>query len=412
MEDLNKQQFIVLVILVSFVSSLFTGIVTVSLMNQAPKTITQTIQKVIERSASLENFQQPLQKEEAQELEIGALSRDVLIGDIVNRVSPAAVSVIATKDIPIIERYFVNPFPDDFFGKIFPELQVPQYRQNGTEKRQVSSGTGFFISDDGFLVTNKHVVADKDAEYSIVTLEGKTMSAKVIARDPLHDMAVLKIDPPAGGKFSFIPLGNSDSVKIGQTAIAIGNALGEFQNTVSIGVISGLKRNVTASGSGGGVEELTDVIQTDAAINPGNSGGPLLNLKGEAIGLNTAIAQGAQNIGFALPINQITKSIENVKKHGRIIYPFFGVRYAMVENGAQLQDGSNGEPAVIDTSPAHKAGLKEKDIILEFGGKKVASDTPLAKLIQERQVGETIDIKILRDTTEMTLQAILEERKE
>src|SRR3989344_5017213 len=243
MEDVNKQQFIVLVILVSFVSSLFTGIVTVSLMNQAPKTITQTIQKVIERSASLENFQQPLQKEEAQELEIGALSRDVLIGDIVNRVSPAAVSVIATKDIPVIERYFINPFPDDFFGKIFPELQVPQYRQNGTEKRQVSSGTGFFVSEDGFLVTNKHVVADKDAEYSIVTLEGKTMPAKVIARDPLHDMAVLKIDPPAGGKFSFIPLGNSDSVKIGQTAIAIGNALGEFQNTVSIGVISGLKRN-------------------------------------------------------------------------------------------------------------------------------------------------------------------------
>ena len=207
-------------------------------------------------------------------------------------------------------------------------------------------------------------------------------------------------------------MGNSDSVKIGQTAIAIGNALGEFQNTVSIGVISGLKRNVIASSGGAGVEELTDVIQTDAAINPGNSGGPLLNFKGEAIGLNTAVAQGAQNIGFALPTNQITKGIDDIKIHGRIIYPFLGVRYAMVENGAELQKGPNGEPAVVDGSPAYKAGLKEKDIILEFSGKKVTGGTPLAKLIQERKAGEAINIKILRDGAEVILQATLEERKE
>lgn len=409
MEDLNKQQFIVLVILVSFISSLVTGIVTVSLMNQAPSQITQTIQKVIERSASLENPQEPLKKEETKELEVGALSRDVLIGDIVNRISPAVVSVVATKDIPVIEQYYINPFSDGVFGKIFPELQIPQYRQNGTEKRQVSSGTGFFVSDDGFLVTNKHVVADRQAEYSIITNDNKTFSVKVLAYDPIHDMAVLKVE---GKDFSHISFGNSDSVKIGHTAIAIGNALGEFQNTVSIGVISGLKRNVTASGGGAGVEELTDVIQTDAAINPGNSGGPLLNLKGEAIGLNTAMAQGAQNIGFALPINQIKKGVEDVKKQGRIIYPFLGVRYAMTVKGAELQNGPNGEPAVVDGSSAYKAGLKEKDIIAEFGGKKVANDTPLAKLIQERQVGEAINIKILRDGAEVILQATLEERKE
>lgn len=409
MEDLTKQQFIILVILVSFVSSLFTGIVTISLMNQAPGQITQTIQKVVERSASLENSQKPLQKKEAQELELGALSRDVLIGDIVNRVSPAVVSIIATKDIPIIEQYFVNPFSDDLFGKVFPELQIPQYRQNGTEKKQVSSGTGFFVSEDGFLITNKHVVADREAEYSVVTNEGKTMTAKVVARDPMHDMAVLKIE---GKNFQHISLGNSDSIKVGQTAIAIGNALGEFQNTVSIGVISGLKRNITASGGGSGVEELTDVIQTDAAINPGNSGGPLLNLKGEAVGLNTAIAQGAQNIGFALPINQIKKGIEDAKKYGRIIYPYLGVRYTMVDNGAQIQKGPNGEPAVVDGSPAYKTGLKEKDIILEFGGKKVTGDTPLAKIIQDQQIGKAINIKILRDGAEVILETTLEERKE
>src|SRR3989344_4716833 len=327
MEDLTKQQLVTLVFFVSFVTALFTGIVTVSLVQQAPVRITQTIQKVIERSASVEPNIPPLAKEETKELEIGALSRDVLIGDIVNRISPAVVSVIATKDIPVIEQYFVNPFPkDDLFGNLFPDIKIPQYRENGTEKRQVSSGTGFFATSDGFLITNKHVVADKAAEYSIVTNEGKTMSTKVVARDPLHDVAILKVDPDAsvgagGNNFPFVSLGDSDSVKIGHTAIAIGNTLGEFQNTVSIGIISGLKRNITVSG-GGIAEELTDLIQTDAAINPGNSGGPLLSLKGEAVGLNTAVAQGAENVGFALPINQIKKGLSDAQKFGKIIYPF------------------------------------------------------------------------------------------
>ncbi|MEK7559744.1 MAG: trypsin-like peptidase domain-containing protein [Patescibacteria group bacterium] len=411
MEDLNKQQLIMLVFLVSFVTALFTGIVTVSLVQQAPQGITQTIQKVIERSASIENQPPaPLQKEETKELELGALSRDFLIGDIVNRISPAVVSVIATKDIPIIEQYFINPFSEDeLFGNLFPDIKIPQFRENGTQKRQVSSGTGFFASSDGFLITNKHVVADKLAEYSVITNDGKTLSAKVIARDLLHDVAILRID---GNNFSFIPLGDSDGVRIGHTAIAIGNALGEFQNTVSIGVISGLKRNITASGGGGGVEELTDLIQTDAAINPGNSGGPLLNLKGEVIGLNTAVASGAENIGFALPVNQIKKGLGDARKFGKIIYPFFGVRYTMVENGAQLVRGSGGESAVVEGSPAYKTGLKEGDIIIKFGDKKVTKETPLAKLIQESQIGHPINITILRDGAEITLETTLVERKE
>lgn len=414
MEDLTKQQLIILVFLVSFVTALFTGIVTVSLVQQAPAGITQTIQKVIERSANVENSVLPLRKEETKELEIGALSRDVLIGDIVSRISPAVVSVIASKDIPVIERYFVNPFPeDDFFGNLFPDIKIPQFRENGTEKRQVSFGTGFFASADGFLITNKHVVADKSAEYSIITDEGKTLPAKVVARDPLHDVAVLKIDLPAGGNnFSFVLLGDSMSVQIGHTAIAIGNALGEFQNTVSIGVISGLKRNIIASGGGGGVEELTDLIQTDAAINPGNSGGPLLNLKGEAIGLNTAVASGAENIGFALPINQIKKGLSDAKTMGKIVYPFLGVRYEIIDKGAKITKGPNGEPGIVDASPAYKAGLKEGDIIIKFGDKKVTKDFPLAKLIQERRVGDAINMTILRDGAEVMLQATLEERKE
>lgn len=410
MEELTKQQLIMLVFLVSFVTALFTGIVTVSLVQQAPGTITQTIQKVIERSASIEPHAPPLEKEEAKELEVGALSRDVLIGDIVNRVSPAVVSVIASKDIPIIERYYVNPFSeDDFFGNWFPDIKIPQFREKGTERQQISSGSGFFVSEDGFLITNKHVVSDKSAEYSIVTNDEKTISVKVIARDPLHDVAVLKAN---GKSFSFISLGDSDSVKIGHTAIAIGNALGEFQNTVSIGVISGLKRNITAFGGGGGVENLTDLIQTDAAINPGNSGGPLLNLKGEAVGLNTAVAQGAENIGFALPINQIKKGLNDARKIGKIIYPFLGVRYSITDKGAFIAKDLNGEPGVVDGSPAYKAGLKEGDTILKFGDKKVTKDFPLAKLIQEKQVGDAINMTILRDGVEVILQATLVERKE
>lgn len=410
MEELNKQQLIMLVFLVSFVTALFTGIVTVSLVNQAPAGITQTIQKVIERSASIESSAPPLKKEETKELELGALSRDVLVEDIVKRISPAVVSVIATKDIPVIEKYYENPFPgEDFFDSLFPDLKIPQFRENGTEKRQVSSGTGFFATSDGFLITNKHVVLDKSAEYSIITNDGKTLGAKVVAKDPLHDVAVLKVE---GKNFPFIVLGDSNGVSIGHTAIAIGNALGEFQNTVSIGIISGLKRNITASGGGNGIEELSDLIQTDAAINPGNSGGPLLNLKGEAVGLNTAVASGAENIGFALPINQVKKGLSDAQKLGKIVYPFLGVRYEITDKGAKIVKGNSGEPAVVDGSPAYKAGLKEGDVILKFGDKKITKETPLAKLIQERQIGDIINITILRYGAEVMLQATLEERKE
>ncbi len=409
MEDMTKQQLIMLVLFVSFVTALVTGIVTVSLVNQAPGQITQTIQKVVERAASIENPQQTLKKEETRELEFGAISRDILIEDIVRRTYPAVVSIIAIKEVPVLEQTYLSPFSnDDFLNQFFPNLKVPQLKENGTQKKQISSGTGFFVSKDGFLITNKHVVEDKIAEYSILMNDGATSSAKVLSRDPLHDVAILQIE---GNNFSFISLGDSNTVQIGHTAIAIGNALGEFQNTVSIGVISGLKRNITATG-GVIAEELTDVIQTDAAINPGNSGGPLLNLKGEVVGLNSAIAQGAQNIGFAIPINQIKKTFEDVKKYGRVIYPYLGVRYEMVAGGAVLTKGPNGESAILEDSPAFKAGLKEGDKILKFGDKKIEKTTPLTKLIQEKNVGEKINITIFRSDSEFTVEVTLEERKD
>ncbi|MCX6812941.1 MAG: trypsin-like peptidase domain-containing protein [Candidatus Azambacteria bacterium] len=225
--------------------------------------------------------------------------------------SPAVVAITISKNVPIIEQCPYNPFSNlppefqQFFGQ---NLQFYQPCQKGTKLQEVGGGSGFIISADGLILTNKHVVQDTAAEYTVFTNDGKKYSAKVLARDPNIDIAVIKI---SASNLPTIKLGDSDSIQVGQTAIAIGNALGEFRNTVNVGVVSGLSRNITASGSGGLTETIHNVIQTDASINPGNSGGPLLNLRGEVMGINTAIAQNAQSIGFAIPINQVKEIISN-----------------------------------------------------------------------------------------------------
>jgi len=296
--------------------------------------------------------------------------------------------------------------------------QEPQ-EQEKTEKKEIGGGTGFIVSPDGLIVTNKHVIVDKEAEYTVLTNEGKKYSAEIIAEDPAQDIAILKIN---ADNLKSAKLGNSDSVKLGQTAIAIGNALGEFRNTVSVGVVSGLSRSITASGADF-VERLDNVIQTDAAINQGNSGGPLLNLKGEVIGMNTAIAQGAQNIGFAIPVNRIKRDIESVKASGEIKVPFLGVRYRLitpdfaesqdlpVEKGALIR-GSQEGPAIVPDSAADKAGLQAEDIITKINGREVSLDQTLGYLIQQLEIGDTVTITILRDGEEMNLTAELEERPE
>jgi len=217
--------------------------------------------------------------------------------------SPAVVAITVSKNVPIIEQCPFNPFPDlppefqQFFGH---NLQFYRPCQKGTKLQEVGGGSGFIISQNGLIITNKHVVQDEAAQYTVFTNDGNKYSAAVLARDPNIDIAVIKIDALG---LPTVKLGDSDSIQVGQTAIAIGNALGEFRNTVNVGVISGLSRDITASG-GGLTETIYNVIQTDASINRGNSGGPLLNLRGKVIGVNTAIAQDAQSIGFAIPINQ------------------------------------------------------------------------------------------------------------
>jgi serine protease Do len=327
-------------------------------------------------------------------------SQENAIISVVKNASPAVVTVVVTKNLPIY----------DFFG-----------RQTGTKKQELGEGSGFIISDDGMVVTNKHVIIDDTAEYTVFINTGKKYSAKVLAKDPVQDLAVIKIEEP-DKKLPTVQLGDSNSLQIGQTVVAIGNALGEFRNTVSAGVISGLGRRITASGSEGFVETLDNVIQTDAAINRGNSGGPLLNLKGEVIGINTAVVSDAQSIGFAIPVNKIKIAIEQVKEKGKITYPFIGVRYLMIDQGikeekklsvdygALLGAGSAGEPAVEPNSAADKAGLKEGDIILQFGGEKITIDNPLSEIILKYRPGDEVDIKILRKGEEEDIKIILGER--
>ncbi len=348
------------------------------------------------------------------------LRQDELVVSAVKRASPAVVSIVATKDVPVIERFFINPFPDDpFFRQFFgQEFNIPQFRQRGTEKQEVGAGTGFIVSADGLIVTNKHVVADTAADYTVFLSDGAKLPGRVLARDPVQDLAVVKVDR---GNLATLPLGDSDKIQIGQGAIAIGNALGEFRNTISVGVVSGLGRTIVAAGPEG-TGQVQELIQTDAAINPGNSGGPLLNLSGEVIGVNTAMARGAENIGFAIPINKAKRAIESVKASGRIIYPFLGIRYVMVtkeiaaekklavDYGALIA-GDGREPAIVKGSPADKAGLREGDVILEFNGERVEPPRTLAALIQKYRVGERIAMKVRRGNDTLALPATLEERK-
>ncbi len=346
----------------------------------------------------------------------------------VKKVGPAVVSIVISKIMPKIKQTpFFGPF--GFFGMPIPEGPEenlhPGEHLGGhglEEKVKVGGGSGFIVHPDGLVLTNKHVVFDPEAEYTVIASDEKEYAGKVISRDPINDVAVLKI---SARNLPSVRLGNSNKIELGQTVVAIGNALGLFTNTVSRGIISGLGRKISASlGQGGQTENLRNVIQTDVAINQGNSGGPLINLDGEVIGINTAIIFGAQNIGFALPINWAKADLEDIIKLGRIVRPFVGLRYVMlnkelkekynlpVDYGALvIKDHIPGTDAVVANSPADKAGIKENDIVLEINGAKLTEKHELADVIQTAEVGDEVEMTVMRKDKTMKVRTKLEERK-
>lgn len=339
---------------------------------------------------------------------------DRLAIEAVKKVAPAVVSIVISKYMPKMRPGMGSPFFNPFF---FGELE-----EGAKEKIKVGGGSGFVVHPDGLILTNKHVVFDTDADYVVVTQDLREFPARVVSRDPINDIAVLKIE--AKGLPTVI-MGNSSKLELGQTVIAIGNALGLFSNTVSKGIVSGLSRSIAASlGDKGQMEHLRGVIQTDVAINQGNSGGPLINLDGEVVGINTAIIYGAQNIGFSIPINWAKMDLEDIVKHGRIIKPFIGLQYVMLNRELQrkyslpvsagamvVRDHNPGSVAIVKNSPADKAGVKENDVIVELNGEKMTETSDLSEMLQKHRVGDEIILTVARGGDVLKLKAVLEERK-
>lgn len=340
---------------------------------------------------------------------------------VVKRANPAVVSIVISKDVPIVEQFLdespVNPF-DPFFGGPF-QFRVPNLREQGVERREIGGGSGFLVSPDGLIVTNRHVVSEENANYTVFTNDGNKHEAVVVARDPVNDIAIIKIQ---GENLPFLEFGSSDGLQVGQTAIAIGNALSEFSNTVSVGVISGLSRSVIAGDGLGQTEQLEEVIQTDAAINPGNSGGPLLDSSGRVVGVNVAVALGSENIGFALPGDLVKAVVQSVKETGKIVRPFLGVRYTMVtpaiqaanqlpvDYGALITGGDTpSELGVMPGSAADKAGLVVGDIILEIDGVRLEDDTTLASVVRNKKPGDRLRLKVLSKSVTKDIEVKLGE---
>ncbi len=339
--------------------------------------------------------------------------------DVVKRASPAVVSIIISKDLNKIPGYSssggVNLGPFGFFP--FSNSDNSSTTPN---IQQVGGGSGFIIRSDGLILTNKHVVEDTTATYTVLTNDGKKYDAQVLSRDPVNDVAIVKIEATG---LPTLTMGDSTDLQIGQRVIAIGNSLGEYQNTVTSGIISGIGRTITASGATGS-EQLEGVIQTDAAINPGNSGGPLLDIGGSVIGINTAMDSQGQLVGFAIPVNDLKRDVESFQKSGRIVKPFLGVRYVIINQAIKEQNqltidygaliiggGKISEPAVVVGSAADKAGLKEGDIILEINGQRVDQDHSLAGQLKNFNAGDVVKMKIDSRGTQKDITVTLGETK-
>jgi len=316
--------------------------------------------------------------------------------DIASNASESVITVSIKRQVPQI----TSPFQRFRSSPRLPEAQ---------ETNQ-DIGTGFVVTADGLIVTNKHVV-DAAGEYTVIDKQNTEHKVLNIYRDPVNDLAILKVE---GLQAPSLDLGDSDSLKVGQEVVAIGTALGEFRHTVTTGVVSGLGRGIEAGDPlGASIESLENVIQTDAAINPGNSGGPLLDSNGRVIGVNVAVSAAGQNIGFAIPINVIKASLDNFNQTGQFDRPILGVRYQPISEAAAL---ANEVPQgayvvqVIENSSAAEASLEAGDIITVFDGQDLKT-AQIPQIMSKKKVGERVQVKYWRDgeTTEVTVTLKLEE---
>ena len=349
----------------------------------------------------------------------GAVAENSSVTDVVKNESPAVVSIIISKDLNQYQQDQNNPF---FFDPFF-QFRNAQPQNNTPDFEETGAGSGFFITPDGLILTNKHVVSDTNAKYTVLTQGGKSYDAKVVSTDPINDLALVKVDTSNAPTLTFA---DSSKIEIGQQVIAIGNSLGQYSNTVTTGIVSGIGRNIVAGGQDSS-ENLEGVIQTDAAINPGNSGGPLLNVFGEVIGVNTAIDQQGQLVGFAIPSNDAVKAVASYQKNGKIVQPLLGIRYVAIDQSVKEQnnlpidygawvisgvnsDGS-GSPAVVKGSAADQAGIKENDIITAINGQKIDQEHTVAGIIKQSNPGDKLTINILRDKNNITVTATLGQSK-
>ena len=323
-------------------------------------------------------------------------------------VSPAVVNISTVKTIkgggPVFRHFYQNPWGDqdpfkDFFDKFFGNEQQREFKQR-------SLGSGFIIDKDGYIVTNNHVIADAD-EIKVKLNSGKEYDAKIIGRDPSTDIALIKIK--ADSNYSVVNLGDSDALKVGEWVVAIGSPFG-LEHTVTAGIVSA-KGRVIGSGP------YDDFIQTDASINPGNSGGPLINMKGNVVGINTAIIASGQGIGFAVPVNMAKGVIKQLKEKGEVTRGWLGVGIQDINDEMAEYYGLKGKKGVLVSEvfpgdPADKAGIRTKDIILEVNGQKIETSRELTRMIAGFHVGEVVKITVFRDDKEKIFNVKIAKRQE
>ncbi|MDD4409875.1 MAG: trypsin-like peptidase domain-containing protein [Candidatus Pacebacteria bacterium] len=332
---------------------------------------------------------------------------------IAKKVCPAVITIIASRDLPQIEEYYFLPVKGE-------KVAFPKKITDAKEKTKIGGGSGFIISKDGYILTCNHVVDDGDADFTAMLDADHKYPARVVAKDPLTDVAILKIE---GDNFPFLKMGNSDNIDLGEQVLAIGNPLGEFEDTLSLGIVSGLSRKITAYNNDLRATNLRGLIQTDAAINPGNSGGPLVDMKGNAIGINTAMIIGAENIGFAIPINYIKEDLAEVKRNGFVKRPFLGIKYVLLNEeiarvnkldciyGALIVREMFGESPIAKGSSAEEAGLKEYDIVLELNKEQITQENSLNDILSKCEVGDKVELLVRRNGKVKKITTMLKEKK-